>query len=220
MDTAINAHPADAAAAIVRPYVLFNVRYNFLPVVDMQSGGQPGLPGGGLAEILASIERWNGAGSSFAFGLGSTSGPARCYMSQLFNSRVTISFMDPCGEIDDDGGTLAVGGSYYDDDTITIVNGLRFNNATEGFIVNNNSAIALGFLTRSGLFRRRSTTRAGTRPRSRSLARAVGHHVRGDRHELQNNATRALAPTTCRGCWRFIRQTIARRRRQRRRMSL
>jgi hypothetical protein len=152
VDASINAHPADAAAAIARPYVLFNYRYNFLPVVDMQSGGQPGLAGGGLAEILASIARWNGAGSSFAFGLGSNAVAGRCYMSELFNRRVTISFMDSCGEIDDDGGTLAIGGSYYNDDVITIVNGLRFNNATEGFIVNNNSTVARSWLTRSGCF--------------------------------------------------------------------
>jgi hypothetical protein len=152
MDTSINTHPADAAPAIVRPYVLFNYRYNFLPVVDMQSGGQHGLAGGGIAEILASIARWNEAGSSFAFSLGSNAVAGRCYLSERFDSRVTISFMDPCGEIDDDGGTLAIGGSYYNDDVITIVNGLRFNSATEGFIVNNNSAVARSWLTRSGCF--------------------------------------------------------------------
>ena len=151
-DTHFNAHPADLTVAIVRPYVLFNIRYNFSPMVDVQSGGQPGLPGGGFNEILDSINRWNNAGSSFAFDFGSTTAPPHCYMRPLLNSRVTIAFMDPCGEIDDDGGTLAVGGSYYDDETVTIVNGLQFHNASEGFIVNNDSPTALGFLRRPACF--------------------------------------------------------------------
>jgi hypothetical protein len=151
-DTVFNAHPADLTDAIVRPYVLFNVRYNFLPPVDVQRGGQPGLPGGGFAEIRASIGRWNNAGSSFVFGFGSNDALPHCYMQPLFNNRVTISFMDPCGEIDDDGGTLAVGGSYYDDESVTFVNGRQFHNASEGFIVNNNSPAAFAWLTRSGCF--------------------------------------------------------------------
>jgi hypothetical protein len=151
---AVNAHPADAAAATAQPYTLFDpaFRYNFSPLVDVQSGGQPGLPGGGLSELGAAASKWNQAGSSFVFGAGSLSGPARCYNDELGNSRVTVSFNDPCREIADDGGTLAVGGSYYDPSRGSTVNGVFFHEATEGFIVNNDSAVALSYLQNSNCF--------------------------------------------------------------------
>jgi hypothetical protein len=150
----VNAHPADAAAAIAQPYKLFDppFRYHFSPLVDVQSGGQSGLPGGGFAELAAAGAKWNNAGSSFVFREGSLSGPARCYDHELGNGRVTISFNDPCQEIADDGGTLAVGGSYYDPSRGSTVNGVFFHEATEGFVVNNDSAVALSYLRNSNCF--------------------------------------------------------------------
>ena len=147
----IETHPHDATAAVSRPYALLGYRYTFAPPIDMQSGGQPGLPGGGMNEIISSAVQWNSAGSSFRFTAGSTAGVARCHMQELFNQRVTISFMDPCGDISNSGVVVAVAGSYYTD-TVTIVNGQAFNTATEGFIVNNDSVIALSLLTQSTCF--------------------------------------------------------------------
>ncbi|HXG90061.1 MAG TPA: matrixin family metalloprotease [Vicinamibacterales bacterium] len=148
----INVAPADAATAIAAPFRLFGFRYLFAPPVDVQTGGQPGLAGGGFSEIAESIARWNAAGSSFSFQGGSTNGPARCREQELGNSRVTIAFMDPCGEISDTGGTFAIGGSYFSVGAGGTVNGTTFHAATEGFIVNNDSPTALTFLRQSGCF--------------------------------------------------------------------
>ena len=217
IDTPFNAHPADLTEAIVRPYVLFNVRYNFFPLVDVQRGGQPGLPGGGRSEILASIDRWNNAGSSFAFGLGSNEALAHCYMRPLFNSRINISFMDPCGEIDDEGGTLAVGGSYYDDETVTFVNGRQFHNASEGFIVNNNSAAALAWLTRSGCFADIQLHELGHVLGLDHSPTPASIMFPAIRDRLQQRCHAIWAAPTCRVCWRFIHATTRRRQRWRRR---
>jgi hypothetical protein len=144
----INTHPADATAAIVQPFVLFNpaFRFNFSPAVDVQAGGQPGLPGGGINQLVAAASQWNRAGSSFAFRAGSLSGPARCFNSQVGQSGVTVSFNDPCQEIADEGGTLAVGGAYYDRSRGVFVNGIFFYEAVEGFVVNNDGPVASSYL--------------------------------------------------------------------------
>jgi hypothetical protein len=143
--------PADAVGAA--PYVFMSTpyRYAFIPPVDVQSGGQPGLSGGGLSQIVNAITRWNSTGSSFRFGVGGGTGP-RCYNDYLGTSRITIGFMDPCDEVSDAGGTLAVGGSYYSTSGGTTVNGVFFRPALEGFIINNDSSTALTYLTNSGCF--------------------------------------------------------------------
>jgi hypothetical protein len=153
--TAVNVAPADAAAAVSQPFTLLGpFRYLFNPPVDVQSGGQSGLAGGGFAEIQTSIAEWNGAGASFQFSLGSTNGAARCSSQFLGNSRATISFNDPCGEISNAGGTLAIGGSYFSTQPGAggTVNGQAFMRALEGFVVNNDSAVALNLLRQSGCF--------------------------------------------------------------------
>lgn len=143
-------------AVLAEPFVLISptdpFRYFFSPPVDVQAGGQPGLAGGGFTQIAAAVGRWNAAGSSFQYAAGvGTIGP-RCRSSFLGNSRITISFMDPCAEISDSGGILAIGGSYFNPSSGTVVNGVTFRTALEGFVVNNDSATALNFLTNSGCF--------------------------------------------------------------------
>jgi hypothetical protein len=127
-------------------------RFGSSPLVDMQAGGQPGLAGGGVTEILSAIGRWNGAGSAFRFAIGTGNGPPRCYRETLGNGRVTISFMDPCGEISDAGGTLAIGGSYYSTDAFENFAGQTYYRATDGFIINNDSPAALSYLSKPGCF--------------------------------------------------------------------
>ena len=147
-----NTFPTEAVLAVSRPYELMGYRYNSAPIsIDVQTGGQSGLTGGGFGEIQTVIGLWNAAGSSFRYAFGSPSGPARCEDDVLNNNRVTISFNDPCGEISDTGLTLAEAGSYYLSTGVT-VNGRFFNNAVEGFVVNNNSATALQLLRQSGCF--------------------------------------------------------------------
>jgi hypothetical protein len=110
----VDADPADAATATPQPFDLLGpYRYLFNPAVDVQAGGQSGLAGGGFAEVQTVLAKWNAVGASFQYSFGSTSGPARCTSQQLGNSRVTIAFNDPCAEISNSGGTLAIGGSYF-----------------------------------------------------------------------------------------------------------
>jgi hypothetical protein len=149
-----NLAPADAAAAGGRPYVLMNWRFITSPmVVDVQTGGQSGLAGGGVSEIQSAIDLWNGGGSAFRFAMGSQSGPARCYKNELHNGKVTITFNDPCGEVQNSGLTLAFGGAWSSTTEKVSVNGTDFYVASEGFVVNNDSPAALNLLRQSGCFR-------------------------------------------------------------------
>ena len=149
----VNVAPADAAAAVGKPYALLGpYRYSFSPPVDTQAGGQPGLAGGGVAEVQGAIARWNAVRAGFQYTVGSSDGPARCATQELNNRRVTISFTDPCGEISNLGGTLAIGGSYFETSRRTTVNGVAFFEATEGFVINNDSAVAQTYLRQTGCF--------------------------------------------------------------------
>ena len=149
----VNPEPPERPAAVTRPYALLGpYRYSFSPPVDMQAGGQPGLAGGGVAEVRGAIAKWNAVGSSFRYTVGSVDGPARCAGQELNNNRVTISFNDPCGEISNLGGTLAIGGSYFETSGRTTVNGVVFLQATEGFVINNDSGVAQLYLGQSGCF--------------------------------------------------------------------
>jgi hypothetical protein len=127
-------------------------RYLHSPAVDVQAGGQPGLTGGGIVEVQTAIQRWNNAGAPIRFAFGGSSAAARCSGQFLNNGHVTITFMDPCGEMANDGGTLALGGSYYMTGEGGSANGRTFGRAVEGFIVNNDSALALRYLTNPGCF--------------------------------------------------------------------
>jgi hypothetical protein len=148
----VETRPIDALGS--RPFALMSTpyRYSFFPIVEVQEGGQPGLPGGGLREIQTAIAHWTNAGAGFRFLAGAPRGAPRCTTQFLGTYRVTISFMDPCGEISDTGGTLAIGGSYFSTTTGEVVNGQFFRYALEGFVINNDSPIALDFLGHSGCF--------------------------------------------------------------------
>src|SRR5262245_46960326 len=148
----VDVNPVDAASS--QPFTLMTTPYlyTFFPPIDMQAGGQPELPGGGLREIQTAATKWSGAGSPFRYTIGSTNGPARCASQFLSSYRVTISFLDPCGEISNNGGTLAIGGSYFSTSASTMVNGRSFRLALEGFVINNDSSVALQFLRQSGCF--------------------------------------------------------------------
>src|SRR5262249_34291691 len=78
--------------------------------VDIQSSGQPGLAGGGGPELGRAAGAWlNATGMSMRVG-GSTS---RCLFAGPVDSHISIVFNDPCGDIDDGGGIIAVGGAQY-----------------------------------------------------------------------------------------------------------
>ena len=54
--------------------------------------------------------------------------------------------MDPCGEISDTGGVLAIGGFSSVSSGGRTANGTLFARVTAGYVVNNNSAGALTYL--------------------------------------------------------------------------
>jgi hypothetical protein len=155
--------------------------------VDILTGGMPGLSGGGFTEIGTARGLWNNSGASISLGAGNTTSFGGCFANSDSNGRIRISFMDPCGEIDNSGGTLAIGGSYYsllvaDQKT---VNSTVFNKGLRGMIVNNgDSSNATPYLTNSRCFQDIQTHEAG--------------HVIGLAHS--GNAAALMAPFIDNNC--------------------
>jgi hypothetical protein len=138
------------------PYTLFSSPWRWNEIdsgaaipVDLMSGGQPGLAGGGGNELVRAATTWaTPTGLRFVAG-GSTT---RCNSSSDPLGRITITYMDPCAEISNSGGTLAVGGAWFFASGGVTRNGVTFNRASSGFIVNNDSSTALTYLQNSGCF--------------------------------------------------------------------
>jgi hypothetical protein len=170
-----NTHPAEAPAAwegpggvpfiINAPPARYHQADMGTPVpVDFQGGGQPGLVGGGLAEINNAMSLWNGAGSSLVLAQGVARGPRCSSSGEPADSRISISFMDPCGEVSDAGLTLDIV-SVLSVTDLRVVSGISFRRIARSVIVLNNSAMALARLTRNRCFQDTVT---------RALGRAFG----------------------------------------------
>src|SRR5438132_1929821 len=96
----------------------------------------------------ATRSAWTAA-TPLAFAGAATSN--RCYGGgNSADGHISIVFNDPCGEIDDSGGTLAIGGYSS-----------RGGRITAGYVVNNNSTSAARYLTNSGCFQTIQTHEVG-----------------------------------------------------------
>jgi hypothetical protein len=117
--------------------------------VDIQTSGQPGLAGGGFAELQRAMSVWTNPTGLRASAGGNTS---RCLFGYPLDGRISIVFNDPCGDIQDGGGIIAVGGAQFQPGSGGTVNGVVFGRALAGYYVTNNSSDILAYLQNSGCF--------------------------------------------------------------------
>jgi hypothetical protein len=117
--------------------------------VNVDSGVQPGLAGGGLSQIAAAAMQWTAAGS----GLSLTNGvrtPPRCLSAE--GAHILVTFNDPCGEISSDPFLLAVAVFGFDPGSTRVVNGRAFHPITDATITTSANPDARDTLTIPGCF--------------------------------------------------------------------
>jgi hypothetical protein len=128
--------------------------------LDAQTGGQPGLSQGGVPQILAGLDAWNRAGSLLKLAPGQFRS-RRCFNSFEGNGRIALAFEDPCDEIDDSGGVLAIGGGFFTNNFTRVVSGQPFHNYLQAGVVFNDSPIAKLYLRSKGCFQETVTHELG-----------------------------------------------------------
>jgi hypothetical protein len=129
-------------------------RWTSQPVlVDIQAGGQPGLPGGGAAQMANVLAQWNAAGSAHTWSVRSTSAAARCQDPFNNTTIVAVVWNDPCADISNTGGTIAVAATWF---TVApsggTVNGVTFRTILEVTVTTNDSATAQQFVLNGNCF--------------------------------------------------------------------
>lgn len=106
--------------------------------VDTQSGGHPQFAGGGLTQLSNAAAIWSAPGSlRLQNGVVRT---ARCFSNSENDSRLSVTYGDPCGEIADGSSTLAIGGAYFSSGDIRMLNGVSYWKITKGMVVTDNPA--------------------------------------------------------------------------------
>ena len=152
-----DAVPAETPGHSDSPFVLYSIptKWRTLPVrIDVQAGGQPGLAGGGLNQLANVVEQWN-TPSIFKWTPGSLSGGVRCgntWPAGQATNFLMIEANDPCGEISDTGGTLAVAFAWITTDVEETFNGIEFTRMIQVTVITNNSASAQQFVTNSNCY--------------------------------------------------------------------
>jgi hypothetical protein len=117
--------------------------------VHIENGSQPGLAGGGAAEIGAAAAQWNAAGSTLTLSGGGRL-PPRCLNSS--GSHILVTFNDPCGEISNDPFVLAVAAFGFVNDGGQLINGRLFLPITDAVITTSSNPEARAFLQSSACF--------------------------------------------------------------------
>ena len=148
-------HPIAPVSTGVDPFVFLDqpARWDTQPVlVDVQAGGQPGLPGGGLAQLQNALAQWNGAGALFTYSPRSLSAAPR--QGTVFGNSGVVTHVsnDPFAEISNTGGTLAVAFSWFTTAISQTVNGQPFRRMLEVVIISNDGTTAQNFITNATCF--------------------------------------------------------------------
>lgn len=137
--------------AFLGPARWFEVDSGQSVLVNFPNYAQAGLAGGGGAELLRAGTQWIAAGSRAQLAAGIPIGP-KCQSPFTGVNRIHIAYNDPCEEISNAGGTLAIGGGWRTTTFGGTVGGTSFFRWLEGYVIMNNSAVALSFFSISGCF--------------------------------------------------------------------
>ena len=127
--------------------------------IDVQAGGQPGLSGGGFAELGNAVGVWAGATGLVMAGSGAST--SRCFGGSPYDGHVSIIFNDPCGDISNSGGIISVGGATYTFSGGRTVNGVAFARAIAGYYITNDASDVASYLHNSGCFQFVATHETG-----------------------------------------------------------
>jgi hypothetical protein len=117
--------------------------------VNVETGVQPGLAGGGLGEIAAAVGQWNAMRSSLTLAAG-TRLPRRCQNS--LGTEILITFDDPCDEISGDPGVVAVAAFGFDPDLSQVIGGRTFFAITDAVITTSSNSSVQPLLRNSPCF--------------------------------------------------------------------
>jgi hypothetical protein len=122
-------------------------------IVDLQAGGQPGLPGGGLSQMQNVLANWNLAGAAFQWALRSTTAASRCQSPFSNTTFVVVVWNDPCAEMSNTGSTIAVAATWFTTAPAGgTVNGVTYRQILEVTVTTNDSSAAQQFVLNGNCF--------------------------------------------------------------------
>ena len=138
-------------AAYTLPPTRYRWREAHVPV-DIANGEQPGLGGGGLAEIQLARREWNsGAAGAITLDDG-VRRPFRCIRENQGDGRIVITFDDPCHEVSNLGLETVSAWTFWRTDDFETINGVVFNRVVQATITTNDTENSRQFNAYSGCF--------------------------------------------------------------------